>query len=240
MNKQNTTNELRNKEGPCQYCGKVTKARKNHERFCKDNPANKVASEEQTDEQTPFIPPIGETTPEEPQEPAEPSQDHMFRVEFNQDIDPFGYPYRSITQARLKDEAEAEHQANIQTDIVTMTMLTTPYGPCSILIPVEDVEYGKRSLEPFAGNKIFLTKIRDVEYYEILMLRAEVRKMYTNLHSIPTEGGYARFEDIQRNALAITPEGSPTAPPPIMYASQYKNKKYNKTMEKVAQGIEKE
>ena len=228
-------------EGDCEHCGGHFKNPVVHKRFCKKNPANIKAAEEveETTEGGSLNPPQGDLNPEDVQDPVEPPQDHMFRVEFEH-LDPFGYPYRSITQARLNDMEAAESQARTQTDIVTLTMMTTPYGPCSIKIPKSDVEQGKRTLAPFTGKKIFEIKINGVEYYEILMMRSEIRKMYFNLHSIPTDGGYARYEDIQRNALMISPEGSPTAPPPIMYGSHYKNQKRNQTVQNVAEGITKD
>lgn len=228
-------------EGECEHCKEHFKNLPAHKRFCKKNPANikPVEKEEPEATEDPLSPPPGELEPEDIQEPEEPPQDHMFRVEF-QHLDPFGYPYRSITQARLGDMAAAEQQARTQTDIVTLTMMTTPYGPCSIKIPKSDIDQGKRTLAPFTGKKIFQIKINGVEYYEILMMRSEIRKMYFNLHSIPTDGGYARYEDIQRNALMISPEGSPTAPPPIMYGSHYKNKKNTQALQNVAEGIEKD
>lgn len=226
-------------EGDCEYCGGHFKNPIVHKRFCKKNPANTKKVEEEAPEQEILEPPMGELDPEDIQEPEEPLQDHMFRVEFGH-LDPFGYPYRSITQSRLKDTEEAAHQSRTQTDIVTLTMMTTPYGPCSIKIPKKDVDEGRRTLGPFTGKKIFLIDINGEKYYEILMMRSEIRKMYLNIHCIPAEAGKARWEDIQRNALMISPDGSPTAPPPMLYGSSYNSKKNTQTLKTVAEGIEKD
>ena len=221
-------------EGDCEHCGGHYKNLGAHMRFCKKNPANMKETE------APELPEGEEElpeglSPEDIQEPQEPPQDRMFRVP-QDSLDRYGYPYMTITQSRLLNDHEAVRNSDIQTDIVTLTMKTTPYGPCSIIIPKKDVEEGRRSLEPFIGNRIF----EKADHYEILMMRSDIRKYYYHLHTIPTESGRARWEDIQRNALMISPEGSPLAPPPIMYSSHYSNQKKHPTMDAIKTGIDKE